>query len=123
MGFPLLLRALTPVFGSIVRAALFCQAAVSALGLLVVHALTRKIFASERAAVAAAVAAAVVNFPVAISEFADSIPALAVLFGLWLLLDAILSPRRHFLLGAAVGLAFLIRFHYLTFLIIFPAAL
>jgi hypothetical protein len=123
MGFPLLMRALTPLFGSIVRAALFCQAAASALGLLLVYAITKKIFADGRAAAAAAAAAAVVNFPVAVSEFADSISAAAILVGLWLLLDAILSPRRHFLLGAMVGLAFLIRFHYLTFLLLIPAAL
>jgi len=123
MGFPLLMRALTPLFGSIVRAALFCQAAASALGLLLVYAITKKIFADGRAAAAAAAAAAVANFPVAVSEFADSISAAAILFGLWLLLDAVLSPRRHFLLGAMVGLAFLIRFHYLTFLLLIPAAL
>src|SRR5947207_5165855 len=51
MGFPLLMRGLTPVFGSIVRAALVCQTVVSALGLLLVHGITRKIFANDRAAV------------------------------------------------------------------------
>ena len=123
MGFPLLMRGLTPLFGSIVRAALFCQAVASTLGLLLVFAITRKLFASERAAGAAAFAAAAVNFPVAISEFADSLAALAVLFGLWVLLEDLRSPRRQFIAGLTIGAAYLIRFHYLTFLIIFPAAL
>jgi hypothetical protein len=122
-GFPLLMRMLTPIFGSMVRAALLCQTVASTLGLVLVFAITKKIFADERAAAAAAVAAAVVNFPVAISEFADSLSALAILFGLWVLIDEVLSPRRHFILGAAIGAAFLIRYHYLTFLLIFPAAL
>jgi hypothetical protein len=64
-----------------------------------------------------------VNFPVAISEFADSLSAAALLFGLFILLDDVRSPRRHLLLGAMIGIAYLIRFHYLTFLVIVPAAL
>src|SRR3954465_5043920 len=44
MGFPPMMRGLTPLFGSIIQAALFCQTVVSALGLLLVYAITRKIF-------------------------------------------------------------------------------
>jgi hypothetical protein len=122
-GFPLLMRALVPVFGSIVKAALFCQSLASAVGLLLVFGIAARMFHDRRAAGAAAAVAAIVNFPVVITEFADPIATVALLAGLYLLVDATTSVRRHFVLGALVGVGFLFRFHFLTFLVIFPLAL
>jgi hypothetical protein len=122
-GFPLTLKILTPVFGSIVYAAYFCQTVASTVAVALVFQLARRIYSGSVAGFCAAFAAAAVNLPVATTEFADSIATVAILAGLCLLAEDLMETRRHFVLGAMVGAAFLFRFHYLTFLLILPAAL
>ena len=123
-GYPLLLRLLSPLVGSLLVTALLCSTVGATASLLFVYKITRWLLpASPGTAVAAAATAAVLLLPVATSEFSDNLTTAVLLASLYAVITRPAADRAALLFGAGTGLCLLLRFHYLLFLAIGPIAL
>jgi hypothetical protein len=119
-GYPALLHALSPLFGSTIRAARLVQAASAGAALILLYLLCRRFSRSPRGkpwASFVATAALSISVPfllVAVSPLAD-MSAIALVLGGFLLVDsgAGRSSPRVFAGGLLVGAAYLLRYHAL----------
>ena len=111
-GYPLLLRLLTPLVGSLLTAALLCSTIAVTVWAWLVYRLTRTIAATgSGTAIVAAATAVVMLLPLAISEFADNVTTALLLAGLLAVVSRPQSSRAIVGLGFCVGLSALLRFH------------
>jgi hypothetical protein len=123
-GYPLLLRLLTPLFGSLVTAAFICSTIAATVWTALVYRLTRTVTsAGSGTAIAAAATALVMLLPLAISEYADNVTTALLLAGLLAVVSRPHSSRAIVGLGFCVGLSALLRFHYLLLGLMMPVAL
>jgi hypothetical protein len=122
-GYPLLLRLLTPVCGSLLRAAFVCATVAGVLNVFLVFRLAWALFASFAAAIGAAVAAAILLFPLATSEFADGLTTALLLAGILAAVTASRPGRGFLVFGLCAGAGYLFRFHFVTLLAVVPASL
>jgi hypothetical protein len=122
-GYPFLLAHLLPYFKTVLHAVFFVQTVAMTLAMLCTFAISLHLFGNRVYAMLSMLAAMVLSIPVATSEFADGLAAALLLLGIWILLHGAYSFPAVLLTGALCGVASLLRFHYVVFLIIIPAAL
>jgi hypothetical protein len=121
-GLPVLLRTLIPITGDLVRTALVLQALACTAIVLIASRIALCLLEDSRGAVWTAFLVAGLTLRLATSEFADGIATALVLAGISVLIVSGGDRRRDFLSGALIGLAYLFRYHYLTFGILVPVA-
>ena len=121
-GLPVLLRLLTPVTGDLLRTALVLQALACTAIVLIAYRMALGLLEDSRGAAWTAFLVAGLTLRLATSEFADGIAAALVLAGVCVLIVSDGDRRRDFLSGVLIGLAYLFRYHYLTFGILVPVA-
>lgn len=116
LGFPVLLRVVTPLFGDFLVAVFTVQALAMTAVLASVFFLGKHLVRSFAAAVLAAAAAALFTATFATTEFADGPAAAFALAGFAYAFPRGRSARGALGLRAGIGAAFLFRFHYLAVL-------
>ena len=120
LGLPLLLRVLTPVFGSFLVAGLVCSAVACAVLVLISYYLAMLLDENRSAAILTLLLVGLIVFQSATSEFADSISA-ALLFGsFYVLLTGLDRWKNHLLAGVLIGVAFVFRYHYQLLAVLIP---
>jgi hypothetical protein len=122
-GLPVVLRALTPLVGSLLRAAFLWQAIAATASVFFVFGIATHLSRQRVAGALALLCAVFAGLPVFTSEFADGTSTAVFLAGLWALTRRGADRRGFFLLGLATGLSYLFRTHYLILLALVPAAL
>lgn len=123
LGFPLLLRLSTPLFGSLLKAAFFWASLGAVACLYLVFRLSFSLYRSPAAAWAALICGGLLLFPLATSEFPDGLTTALVLAGLLLTVTATRLPRAFLAFGFLLGVVYLFRQHYTTLLLVVPLAL
>ena len=121
-GLPVLLYLLTPILGSLLRAALVCEALAGAATMYFAYRLSCVLHADQKGAVLTLILTALVIFPSATSEFADGISVALLTGSLYILLSGRRGAKNNFLAGVCIGIAYLFRYHYLVFLALIPVA-
>jgi hypothetical protein len=121
-GFLLVLRALRPLVGSLLPAALLWQAFVTTCSLFFVFRIALAVSQRAGTAALAMAGAALATLPVATSEFADGTATALFLAGLWACVARGADARGFFWLGTGAGLAYLFRTHYLVLVALVPVA-
>jgi hypothetical protein len=131
-GLPVLLRLLTPLVGSFLRATFLWQSIAATASVFFVHQITVALTGRRTAGAFALGTAALAGLPVFTSEFADGTCTALFLGGLWALIrrnvkDAAslrtADRKGFFWFGLAAGAAYLFRTHYLILLALVPAGL
>jgi len=122
-GLPVLLRVLTPVVGSLLRAALLWQSIAATASIFFVYRISTALSKQRMAGPCALLCGVLAGLPVFTSEFADGTSTALFLAGLWLLTRRSGDRRGFFLFGLSVGLSYLFRTHYLILLAVVPTAL
>jgi hypothetical protein len=129
-GLPVVLRLLTPLVGSFLRAAFLWQAIAATASVFFVHQITVALTGRRSAGAIAIPVAALAGLPVFTSEFADGTSTALFLGGLYALVhrqvkDASRSADRKgfFWFGLAAGASYLFRTHYLMLFAFVPACL
>jgi Dolichyl-phosphate-mannose-protein mannosyltransferase len=122
-GLPLLLRGLTPLVGSFLRATFLWQSIVCTASVFFVYRICSALSRRPGAGVLGALCAALGLATLATSEFADGTSTALLLAGLWALTRGKADRRGFFQFGLAAGLAYLFRTHYLMLIVLVPASL
>ena len=122
-GLPVLLRALSPVVGSLLSAAFLWQAIASTASVFFAFRISKALSGRAGVGVLGALCASLATLRVGTTEFADGTSTALFLAGLWALTRREGDRRGFLLLGLAAGAAYLFRTHYLTLVAIVPAAL
>jgi len=122
-GLPVLLRLLTPLVGSLLRAAFLWQSLAATASVFFVHQIAAALTGRRTAGALALYAAVFAGLPVFTSEFADGTCTALFLGGLWALIRRDADRRGFFWFGLAAGAAYLFRTHYLMLLALVPAGL
>jgi hypothetical protein len=120
-GLPLVLAALRPIFGSILRAVFVWQAIAVTVTLFLVFRTALALFKSWDSAILALVCAICASSIVATSEFADGTSTALLLGGVCVLVLRRGDGYGFFFLGMGAGLAYLFRLHNLVFIALVPA--
>jgi hypothetical protein len=131
-GLPVVLRLLTPLVGSFLRAAFLWQSIAATVSVFFVHQITVALTGRRSAGAIALVVAALAGLPVFTSEFADGTSTALFLGGLYALVYRQLQDpsathsvdrKGFFWFGLAAGASYLFRTHYLMLLALVPACL
>ncbi|HKO94784.1 MAG TPA: hypothetical protein VJU61_26700, partial [Polyangiaceae bacterium] len=122
-GLPLLLRGLTPLVGSFLRAAFLWQSIACTASVFFVFRICSALSSRPAAGVLGGLCAAVALLPLATAEFADGTSTALLLAGLWVLTRRQADRRGFFQFGLAAGAAYLFRTHYLMLIVLVPTAL
>jgi len=122
-GLPVVLRALTPLVGSFLRAAFLWQSMAATASVFFVFGIATHLSRTRVAGAFAMLCAALAGLHLFTSEFADGTSTAVFLGGLWARTRRGADRRGFFLLGLAAGLSYLFRTHYLMLLALVPAAL
>ena len=121
-GLPVVLRFVSPLVGSFLRAAFLWQAIAAAASVFFVFRITTRLCRLRVAGPLALLGAMLAGLPVFTSEFADGTSTALFLGGLWLLTRSV-DRKGFFLFGLAAGLSYLFRTHYLILIALVPTAL
>jgi hypothetical protein len=122
-GLPLVLRLLSPLVGSFLRATFLWQAVAATASVFFVARITADLCRQRGAAALAVSFAALACLPVATSEFADGTSTAIFLSGVWALTHRGADRRAFFFFGLAAGAAYLFRTHYSILIVLVPASL
>jgi hypothetical protein len=122
-GLPVVLRLLSPLVGSLLRATFLWQALAATASVFFVTRITAELCRHKWAALLGALFAAIACLRIATSEFADGTSTAIFLGGLWALSRRGADQRGAFWFGLACGASYLFRTHYLMLLAFVPASL
>jgi hypothetical protein len=122
-GLPVVLRLLTPLVGSFLRATFFWQSIAATASVFFVYRISTELSRRRMTGPFAFLCAALAGLPVFTSEFADGTSTALFLGGLWLLTRRSADRRGFFLFGLGAGLSYLFRTHYLMMIVLVPASL
>jgi len=122
-GLPVVLRLLSPLVGSFLRAAFLWQALAATASVYFVFRIATRLSRRRWAGALALGGAALAGLPVFTSEFADGTSTALFLGGLCALTSRDADRKGFFHFGLAGGLSYLFRTHYLILIVLVPAAL
>lgn len=122
-GLPVVLRFVSPLVGSFLRATFLWQSLAAAASVFFVFRITTSLCRLRLAGPLALLCAMIAGLPVFTSEFADGTSTALFLGGIWLLTSRGADRQGFFLFGLAAGLSYLFRTHYLILIALVPAAL
>jgi hypothetical protein len=122
-GLPVLLRGLSPLVGSLLRAAFLWQAVASTASVFFAFRISKALSGRPGVGLLGALCAALATLRVGTTEFADGTSTALFLAGLWALTRREGERRGFLLFGVAAGASYLFRTHYLMLVAIVPVSL